>query len=389
MGAFSDLGWPWPAYLAVAVAGAALGYLVNRIAQHLTFAPVHPRGGPLRLQGTVPRSTTWLAARYAALVDDALLSGQEIMSRLDPEELTGPARGALARNAADLTTTLIQRHRRGVWEFLPEQVQQLVLARARAAAPALAQRIIEQIEMDVADVLDLRHLVETRLAADPPLLADLGNRLTAPAARPVRVAGALIGLLLGLAAAGVLDVTGAPLVLPVFGLLIGLLSRTVAIRVVNLPALQPRLRRHVSTVFAQLVSEIVTFDAVLAELLHGSRAPRLHALVHREVRHTIDAQASVVKPVLAVAVGSTNLREMRNAAGEEILRELPRVMAPARRYAHAAMAVRDTVWHRAMRTRDIVPALLRPVLEAAAWRLTVLTTLLGLAAGIAGWVVLR
>ena len=95
--------------------------------------------------------------------------------------------------------------------------------------------------------------------------------------------------------------------------------------------------------------EIITVPNLLEAILRGPKSDRLFELVSREVRRTIDAQASIVKPLVAIAVGSRRFQTMKQAAATKAAQRVPDTFRFAEEYAVNALDVRNTIVER-MRT---------------------------------------
>ncbi|MGH3434963.1 MAG: hypothetical protein ACRDRN_00685 [Sciscionella sp.] len=374
----------WWAYVIIALGCAVIGYAANLVSRTLMLKPVRFVGaGPIGWHGSVPRNAAKLATDLARRVVPELLSGQEIFSRLDPDELTEQIRGPLLRAAEDLTVELMEQHKPGLWEFLPERGKQMLIADVRDAAPGLARRLVEQIQIDVADVFDLEHLIRAVLAEDPALLARLTGNIAYRAFRFMTASGALIGLAVGVLAALLLAFTGQLVLLPIFGLITGLLARVIGTRALFTSYALRRMRRPMAVEFAAaMAGEIVTVDNIVSELLRGPRSPRLHALVRRDVQHLTDSQLSLAKPLISITIGARSLQEIKQAAADALLHRFSTTVKQAEKYAASAMAVRATVLHRTLRMApESLYQLLRPTMAADSWRLTLLASVSGLIIG--------
>lgn len=398
---FSGFAAYWPGFLGIVLLGGVVGFVACFLARLSMLRPVHPTG-PFRLQGTVPRAAEQLAERLADLVCTEILSEQELFSRLDPDLLTDQVRGALAHTAEELAVELLRSHRPGLWELLPEGGKRRLVDDIVAAAPRMARRTVVAVQVDASDVFDLRSLVRRALTADPSVLVHLVDVMTRRTRGVVERTGTVFGLAVGVVAALLVGFTGHPLLLPIFGLVAGAFARRVGLRALlgpdaaapdagdrpaprALTALRGQIATDTAAVFA---TEIVTFDNLVTELLHGPRSQRLHAMIRRDVQQAADTRLAVVKPLVTVAVGPENLRAIRNAAAERSLERLPETVRGAERYIARAMDVRATVGHRIRRMSPSgLRALLLPALMLHGVRLSLPGTLLGVVLGVLGWAV--
>jgi len=385
---FAHLDARWPVCLAIPVAAGVLGLALNLLARQLTFHPVRTvRVGPVGWQATVVRDTPHLVRLHATLIAGELLSAQEILSRLDPARFTAEIAEPVRRTAGELAVHIAQRYKPGLWELLPERGKRLLGNELRTHLPGVVREVIEQIEANAEDVLDLDHLVCLALTEDPALLQRLIRNVIDPVMPVLERRGAMVGFAIGLLAALVFAATAQPLVLPLAGLAVGLAARPLGQRLlfIRLPFTRSdpflRLRRPVAVRYAGTVAgEIVTFDRVIGELLHGTHAAKVRAMVVRGVQRAVDSPVSVAKPLVTAAIGSRTLQEMKRAAADGAMQHIPETVRPAEGYATAAMDVRNAVLYRMLRMEPAMFVRLpRQALASGAIRLAALGGMSGLA----------
>lgn len=382
---FADPGRFWALYLAVPLVAALLGYLVNSLAEKLLFTQMN-------LPGSVYRHNARLATLHSKLVADALVDAQELFARVEPRQLAAEIDKPLRRTVDELTVEVATQYRPGLWEMLPLRVKQLFTSQIREQAPAMAAELFEELTVDAAEMFHLEHLVHTRLTEDAALLARLTKRIADPVLAAMRLAGAVIGLLIGLLALLVLGLTGSLLVLPVAGLLAGFAARWCAPYALFLPrnrrrwpfagALQGRFftkRVPVAAGYAEILSkDVLSFDGIVRELTAGERSDRLAELVRRNVHRKIDTQLNVAKPFVVATFGSRQFQGVKQTVSTKVFNRIPEVLRPSAGYVTTAMDVRNTIGHR---VRTLQPAryelLLRPAIEQDRWQSALFCALLG------------
>ena len=92
-----------------------------------------------------------------------------------------------------------------------------------------------------------------------------------------------------------------------------------------------------------IAREIITVPNLLEAILRGPKADKLFQLITREVQRSIDLQASVVKPFVAVAVGTRRFQEMKQTAATKAAERIPETVRHAEAYAVNALDVRNTI----------------------------------------------
>jgi uncharacterized membrane protein YheB (UPF0754 family) len=92
----------------------------------------------------------------------------------------------------------------------------------------------------------------------------------------------------------------------------------------------------------------------------------------------IDSQVSIVKPFVAVAVGSKRFQEMKQAAAKKAVERVPETMRHAEEYAINALDVRNTIVERMRRLSAMeFEELLRPAFRQDEWKLIAVGAMIG------------
>jgi uncharacterized membrane protein YheB (UPF0754 family) len=279
-----------------------------------------------------------------------------------------------------------------LWEVLPNGAQQLLLKRVQAEAPKAITKIMREIADNIEDVLDLKHMVVTNLVRDKALLNRLIRDISRPEMRFIARSGIWFGFALGCVQLAVWTLTRSPIVLPLFGLGIGWLTDWLALKMIFLPR-EPRRffglytwqgvfqkrRDQVAADYGDMIArEIITIPHLLEAVLRGPKSDRLFAMITREVQKTIDAQASVVKPFVAIAVGTKKFQEMKQTAAAKAAERVPETIRYAENYAINALDVRNTIVDRMRKLSALeFEQLLRPAFRQDEWKLIAVGAVIG------------
>ncbi|WP_177216910.1 DUF445 family protein [Amycolatopsis arida] len=372
---------------------ALIGYVTKRVAIEMMFRPLEFVGiRPfLGWQGVLPANAERMAAIATETLTRNLVDPKEIFARLDPEQVAREIEQPLLRVVEDVTREVMEQYQPRLWEMLPAGAQQLLLRRVRAEAPKAIAKIMREIADDIEDVLDLKHMVVANLVRDKALLNRLIRDISRPEMTFIARSGIVFGFYLGIVQLVVWTLTRSPLVLPAFGLLIGWFTDWLALKMIFLPR-EPRRflgytwqgvfqkRRHqVAADYGDMIAtEIITIPNLLEAVLNGPKSDRLFQMISREVRRTIDTQASVVKPVVAMAVGTRRFQEMKQVAAKKAAERVPQTIRHAESYAVNALDVRNTIVER---MRQLSPlefeGLLRPAFRQDEWKLIAVGAVIG------------
>ncbi|WP_116200401.1 DUF445 domain-containing protein [Amycolatopsis circi] len=373
---------------------ALIGYVTKRVAIEMMFQPLEFVGVRpfLGWQGVLPANAERMATTATEMLTTNLVDPREIFARLDPAQVAKEIEQPLLRVVEDVTREVMETYQPRLWEMLPSGAQQLLLKRVQAEAPRAITKIMREISQNIEDVLDLKHMVVTNLVRDKALLNRLIRDISRPEMRFIARSGIWFGFILGCVQLLVWALTKSPIVLPLFGLAIGWLTDWLALKMIFLPREPKRFfgfyswqgvfqkrRDEVAADYGDMIArEIITVPNLLEAVLRGPKADRLFSLISREVQKTIDAQASVVKPFVAIAVGTKRFQEMKQVAAAKAAERVPDTIRHAEKYAINALDVRNTIVDRMRRLSPLeFEQLLRPAFRQDEWKLIAVGAVIG------------
>ena len=384
----------WPVYVSMPFIAALIGYVTKRVAIEMMFRPLEFVGVKpvFGWQGVLPANAERMASTATEMLTSNLVDPQEIFARLDPAQVAKEIEQPLLRVVEDVTREVMETYQPRLWEMLPSGAQQLLLKRVQAEAPRAITKIMREISQNIEDVLDLKHMVVTNLVRDKALLNRLIRDISRPEMRFIARSGIGFGFVLGCVQLLVWALTKSPIVLPLFGLAIGWLTDWLALKMIFLPREPKRFfglytwqgvfqkrRDEVAADYGDMIArEIITVPNLLEAVLRGPKSDRLFSLISREVQKTIDAQASVVKPFVAIAVGTRRFQEMKQAAAAKAAERVPDTIRHAESYAVNALDVRNTIVDRMRRLTPLeFEQLLRPAFRQDEWKLIAVGAVIG------------
>ena len=392
-----DLARHWPVYVSMPFVAALIGYVTKRVAIEMMFRPLNFVGiRPfLGWQGVVPKHGGRMAAIATDLLTANLLDINEVFARVDPVIITRELEQPLLRAVDGIARDVLEQHHPRLWEVMPTLAQELLIKQVQASAPQLVRDFLDEVRDHLDEVLDVRHMTVERLTRDRALLVRLIRETSRPEMTFIARAGIVFGFVLGLIQALVWALTRQPLVLPIFGGAIGLFTDWLAIKMIFLPREPVRLgrvilqgkfqrrRAEVARQYGELVAnEVLTVPNLLDALLRGPKSDRLVAMVERAVGHAVDAQVSAAKPVVALAIGAQRLQEMKHAAAQRALVEMPLTARYAEGYLTEAMDVAKMVEQRMLALTPLeFEGLLRPAFRQDEWKLIAVGGVIGFLVG--------
>jgi uncharacterized membrane protein YheB (UPF0754 family) len=347
-------------YALIPLCGALIGFAATKIAMLGVLRPPTFLGvGRVGTRATVAAHRDEVAAEVAALVSERLVSGQELLSRLDPETMVASIEVPLRKLVDESTVELLQHYKPDLWEMLPLRIKQSLIKQARSRAPELARNVLAEIEIDADAVLDVEELVWRTFAENPALLLKTLGDTLAPVFSAIVRRGCFFGFVGGLIELPIVVATHQVVTLPIAGLVIGVLATLLAIT----PAKRPhaprsvlgiplrndldRFRHRIGSTFASaLASKVLVFGTIVDALAHGSHRERVFTLVRREVISAVDAQTSYAKPFVSAAFGGKQLQMLKNGAATTAVERAGRLTRHLAGYADEAMDVRNSVLFR-------------------------------------------
>lgn len=368
----------WAVYLSIPLLAALIGYGTRVLAVALTLRVV------------VPRNTGRIAAAVAGQLT-GMLDARTLFATVDADRLRAEVEQPLLRAVDQVARDVLAEHHPGVWESLPPIAQELAVKRLQSAGPRIVAALVDGLRDNVETVVDLKRLVTQRLATDPARLARVVRTLVGPDLRWSTYAALVAGLAAGVLEAGVLALTGQPVVLPLFGAAIGAGAGWLAVRLVFWPrepgTLQGSFHRRRAVVareYGELVAEEVLTPAVLIEAaVHGPGSWRAYEVVAQIVDDVVDEQVRAFRLLVAAGIGLERMPEMKRSAAARALAAIPDTARRAHAYLAGAMDVAGMVDER---VRGLSPAgyeqLARPLFQPDSGKLLALAGVIGAVIGV-------
>ncbi len=389
----------WPVYVSMPFIAAIIGYLTKRVAIEMMFRPLGFVGiarPVLGWQGVVPRNSARMIRISARLITSRLVDPKEIVERIDSDEVARRIQTPLLLTIDEIAREVMARYHPQLWETLPVLAQDMIIKQVQAGAPELVRRIMDEIRENIGDVLDIEQVAVDALERDKELLVRLVRDISRPEMAFIARCGIYFGFVLGLVQTAVWAVTREPWVLPIFGAVIGWFTDWLAIKLVFFPRERTKIlgvfpfqgvfqrrRAEVARQYGELVArEVMTVPNLIEGILRGPRSDRLLMMIQRIVRKTVDEQASIAKPFVAVAVGTRRFQEMKDAAATSAMAYLDATAMHAEPYASEALDIGNTIAARMDRlSRVEYEGLLRPAFRQDEWKLIAVGAIIGFLVG--------
>ena len=348
-------------YLALTIPSisAFIGWVTNWQAVKMIFWPARFIGvGKIGWQGIIYHHADKFAAYLGRVARDDLMSGAEMMQRLDPAELDrliAPVFDAelprLAADAADLV-------RPGAWQALPPPVQQMVLAQVKTRTSSMSRELIAELSDETVRLLDVQELVRLQLSGSN---VDRLSRLTYEIGKKefkfIEWSGGVFGAIIGFAQLGAWSVFQLWWTMPIFGVIVGLVTNWLAIQMIFRPyerrrylgvfpyqGLFPRRQAEIAADYARTTAgEVITARNIIDLLTSGERGAALLARLRAAVSARVAASWKEVQPMVPVPVSPAQLDQLSDLLVARMVEAAPRVRPAAEAYLDAQLDVRRTV----------------------------------------------
>lgn len=395
----ADLAQHWPLYAAIPFVAAVIGYVTKRVAIEMMFRPLEFKGIPgtrIGWQGVVPQHGGRMAAIATDLLTSNLVDLGEIVGRIDPDRLVAEIEQPLLRAIDETAREILREHYPRLWQSMPELGRDMVVKQLQSTAPRLVRKLTEDLRTNVHEVIDIKHMSVSKLTEDRALLVRLIRETSRPEMRFIARTGIYFGFVLGILQASIWAVTKEPLVLPIFGGCIGLLTDWLAIKLIFVPREPVRLprghilqgkfqrrRAEVSHQYGELIArDVLTVSNLVDAIVTGPRSDRTRAMIHSMVAEAVDQQARLARPLIGPAAGEPRLAAVKQAATTRAVNVLEGTIHPASGYLTEAMDVANIVEQRMLELTPVqFEQLLRPAFRQDEWKLITVGGVIGFVVG--------
>jgi uncharacterized membrane protein YheB (UPF0754 family) len=365
--------------LLMPVVSAFIGWVTKVIAIEMAFGPTEFVGiGPLGWQGQLPRRAAKFGAEAADIILDNVVDPRDMVDRLDPRRIADECDDIML----DAIDTVARDLLGSRWDRVPPRLKALVISRARARSPQMIAHLLQHAKDNIDELFNVSYLVTAELIKDKKLLVELVRGPMGPVMSFMKRFGLVFGFLVGLLQMVIFAFTESHVVIPVAGLVVGLVSDWIALQMVFEPKEPKRYlgvfrwqglafaeRDHFVKEYAKIAAEkVLGPELILGALLDGPLADRLFALVHREVEDAIDAELGLVEPLVPAAIGTVRYDTLRRSvvtAAQARVREASERLAP---YLIEALDVERTVEESlGALSNQSLEDMLRPVFKDDEW----------------------
>lgn len=398
-------------YLTIPVVSAIVGFGTNWLAVKMMLWPIDFKGiGPVGWQGVVPANAEKMATTLVDTSIRKVLPQQELMDRIDPQELLeaikhrlDPLIEEIVDEAMEKTPNYRLSISSFVWLASPTWMKKRVYSEVRAQLPDVIDSVVAEMKDNLDSIVDVNEMVIEKIVQRKEILSEIFIAVAGKEFAFISKGGLYFGFPLGIPAMFLWYYYPSWWLLPTLGLLVGYLTNKLALYMVQKP-LNPvkigpftlqglfiKRQKEVSTEYAKVfANELITGENILTSVMReGESSNRLFSLIEREVNQAIEASQGNAKPLVAVAVGTKGYYSMRERVCDRVFTEMHRPDQRSFEYIDNALQIEDTLAERvgALPPKDFF-GLLHPAIAEDEWKLILTGAVLGFAAGLGQWVLL-
>ena len=283
---------------------------------------------------------------------------KELAKRIDPDEIdklfaevTETEIDALCRQGAEIIKP-------GAWDGLPDHVKAMVLAQVKERTRQISRELFVEIESRVDEFVDLHKLVYGQLSgANVSRLAEFTQKIGHKEFKFIEYYGGVFGFIIGLAQITVWSIMQTWWLMPIVGVMVGLVTNWLAIQMIFRPQ-EPKKYFGLVTyqgLFAKRQSDIAADYGVVAgdelltpknlidSIIKGPAGGKLLATITQTISARIDEEWKKIQPMIPVEVTDDMLAKIKAAIATHLMTLGPKVRPGLEAYLGPKMAVRETV----------------------------------------------
>jgi uncharacterized membrane protein YheB (UPF0754 family) len=398
-------------YLTIPVVSAVVGYITNWLAVKMMMGPVEFVGvGPFGWQGVIPANSEKMARVVVDHSVKKVLTQEELISRIDPHDMVEAINHRLEPFVEEIVDeVMMQTTNYGLplgnffWSASPGWLKEKVYDEVKNKLPGAVERAVEDLKEGLEDVLDINEVIVEKLGRNKRMLISVFQQAGEKEFKFIERSGLYFGFPLGIPIMFVWYLFPEWWVLPLFGLLVGYITNSLAIYLIQKPfeptkigpftvqGLFIKRQKEVSRFYGQLFAkQLITAEVLAKEILASEKAiNRMREMIFKEVNSALESMQGSFKPLTVISMGVKEYSKVNEIISEKAFKELQNPDKRSFQYVDEAFDIENTV---AERVGGLPPEeffeLIHPVIEEDEWKLVAVGAVLGLGAGICQWMLL-
>ncbi len=385
-------------FVTVPVITAIIGWVTNWAAVKMIFQPARFLGiGPVGWQGILPRNAKKFASGVADTITSKLLSARELAERLDPEEMEQLFEASLEHETEPIVREAAERLQPGAWDTLPEPARQMIIGQVRLESKRIAREIFDRLQGVSDELLDLKQLVVNELSGEnTDKLVRLFQEIGARELKFIEYYGGVFGFIIGLGQVAVWNWMQVWWLMPIVGVIVGLVTNYLAIQMIFRPmeptrylfvtyqGMFPKRQLQISQDYARLAAdEILTPKNLIRLVSEGEAGERIADIVVTTLSAELETLTARAQALVPIEMTPAKLEEIKAVVVGRLLAAIPELQPELEAYLERKLDVAATIQEKLTQLpKDEFERLLRGVFEEDEAILIVIGGVLGGAVGL-------
>lgn len=348
--------------LTVPTITGAIGWVTNWAAVKMIFGPERFIGvGKVGWQGIVFAHSDKFATNLGRIAREHLLSSDELARRVKPDDLDQVFGGTLDAQAPALVAEIVETVRPGAWAQVPPPMQAMIVEQVKQRTKTISRDVVVELQSKAGDLLDLQEVVRGALTGPHSRrLARLTQQIGGKEFRFIEISGGVFGFLIGLFQLGIWTTMQTWWLMPIVGILVGLVTNYLAIQMIFRPfertrvlglfpyqGLFPKRQHEIAADYGRTTAaEVITAKNMIDLLTAGERGERLLAFVRESVSRRVRAEWAQVKGMVPIPVSDADLEKVEAVIVERLLALAPTLRPQLEQYLDRSLEIQATVEER-------------------------------------------
>ena len=319
--------------LAVPSVSAAIGWVTNWQAVKMIFWPERRLGwGLLSWQGIIFHHADKFATNLGRMAQQNLLSGSDVVARIDLGVVEELVARPLEAKAPSLVERAAESLRPGAWQMMPEPMRAMVISQVSAKSRAMARELATELAPVLAAELDIEAVVRAQLSGpNVRRLSRLTHEIGHKEFHFIEWSGGVFGLIIGVAQLAVWNVMQTWWLMPIFGVVVGLVTNWLALQMIFRPhqrtrylgipyqGLFPKRQAEIARDYGRTTAaEVITPKTLIDFLLQSPRQERIGARLESAIGARIDQEWAAVKALVPFPVSDQQLGELKALVTQQV-----------------------------------------------------------------------
>ena len=317
--------------LVIPTVTALIGWFTNFVAVKMIFHPRKFKGvGVVGWQGILPRNAKRFASGVADTITEHLISPREMVERLDPADLEERFAHILNEELPEICREAADAIEPGTWTKIPEPMQSAIVEEVRKNSREVVTNLFTQLKDVSNQLLPLRPLIEEQLSGkNTENLVRLFQGAGEKEFKFIEIYGGVFGFLIGLLQVALWKFTQVWWLMPIVGVVVGLITNWLAIQMIFRPlepkrflglftyqGMFPRRQTEIASEYGKIVSDDVLSIRNLFRLITKGETG---ALIAAEVTKSVEGKLENNLENLGKMMGKESSPELKGRVKAAVL----------------------------------------------------------------------